>query len=62
LPDKYPKITFATFNVDDNVETPASYNVRGVPMFVTYGKDGVPAGMKQGNIPIESLEEMLDDL
>lgn len=61
LVSKYPDVVFATFDLDDNVDIPARYNIRAVPMFLLLDTKGAPLGMKQGAVPVEVLEEMINE-
>lgn len=47
------------FNLDDNHEIPKRYNIRKLPTLLLL-HNGVPAGMKAGNVPREAVEEMLN--
>lgn len=47
-------VTFATFGLDDNPNTPEKYGVRQIPLFVMF-KDGDPVAMTAGAISAEDI-------
>jgi thioredoxin 1 len=53
------EVIFATFDIEDNHRTPAKYNVRALPLFMSFF-DGEPVGMKAGAITEELIESMCD--
>lgn len=56
LADSYKgKVTVAKINIDDNVQTPAKYGVRGIPTLMLF-KDGAVAATKVGALPKAQLE------
>jgi thioredoxin-like negative regulator of GroEL len=55
------QIVFCTFDLEDNPGVPAFYNVKALPMFISF-VDGEPVGMKAGAISIDLIEEMCDEL
>ena len=48
-------------NIDENPDTPAKYNIRGIPTLVIF-KDGAPAGVKVGALPKASLTEWVNSV
>lgn len=53
------KIKVCKVNIDENPETPAKYNVRGIPTLVVF-KDGSPISTKVGSLPKSSLIEWIE--
>jgi len=53
------EVIFATFDLEDNPKIPAAYNVRALPLFLSFF-DGKPVGMKAGAITEELIESMCD--
>lgn len=53
------KIKVVKVNIDKNPETPAKYNVRGIPTLVLF-KDGAPSATKVGSLPKSSLVTWID--
>lgn len=49
-------LTVAKINIDDNPQTPSTYNVRGVPTLMLF-KDGQVASTKVGAMPKSKLSE-----
>lgn len=54
-------MTFYKVNIDENPDTPAKYNIRGIPTLVIF-KDGSPAGVKVGALPKASLTEWINSV
>ncbi len=50
------KLTVAKVNIDENPQTPNTYNVRGIPTLVLF-KDGKPVSTKVGAAPKSVLKE-----
>lgn len=57
--DKADSLKVVKVNIDKNPETPAKYNVRGIPTLVLF-KNGTPIATKVGAIPKSSLEQWID--
>ncbi len=52
------KVTVAKVNIDENPQTPTTYNVRGIPTLVMF-KDGKPVSTKVGAAPKSVLKEWI---
>ena len=50
------RLTIAKVNIDENPNTPNTYNVRGIPTLVMF-KDGKPVSTKVGAAPKSVLKE-----
>ena len=50
------KLTIAKVNIDENPQTPNTYNVRGIPTLVMF-KNGKPVSTKVGAAPKSALKE-----
>lgn len=48
-------------NIDENPNTPAKYNVRGIPTLMIF-KDGKPVGTKVGSLPKSSIIEWIESV
>jgi thioredoxin 1 len=48
-------------NIDENPDTPAKYNVRGIPTLIIF-KDGKPVGTKVGSLPKSSIIEWIESV
>lgn len=57
--DMQGKISVCKVNIDVNPETPAKYNVRGIPTLILF-KDGVPLATKVGALPKSGLVEWIE--
>jgi thioredoxin 1 len=53
------KVKVCKVNIDENPETPAKYNVRGIPTLIVF-KDGAPVATKVGALPKSSLVEWIE--
>jgi thioredoxin 1 len=53
------RVTIAKVNVDENLETPSRYGVRGIPALILF-KDGKPAASRIGAAPKSALKEWLE--
>lgn len=53
------KLEVRKVNIDENPDTPAKYNVRGIPTLVLF-KDGNPIATKVGALPKSSLVEWIE--
>jgi len=53
------KITIAKMDVDSNKETPAKFNIRGIPTLMIF-KDGSMEAMKVGALSKAQLVEFID--
>ena len=53
------KIKICKVDVDANKETPAKFNIRGIPTLMVF-KDGEPAGTKVGALSKPQLQEFID--
>lgn len=58
--DMEGKLSICKVNIDDNPDTPAKYNVRGIPTLILF-KDGQPVGTKVGSLPKSSLVQWIND-
>ena len=54
------RIKIAKVNVDDNMDTPASLGVRGIPALFLF-KDGEVASTKVGAAPKAALQSWIDE-
>jgi len=59
--DKNGKLTIAKLNIDDNLQTPAKYGVRGIPTLMIF-KDGQVAATKVGALAKSQLEQWVDSV
>lgn len=57
--DLQDKVTVYKVNIDQNPDTPAKYNIRGIPTLILF-KDGAPVGTKVGSLPKSSLLEWIE--
>ena len=53
------KVKICKVDVDDNKETPAKYNIRGIPTLMLF-KDGNNEGTKVGALSKTQLKEFID--
>ncbi len=53
------KVKMAKINIDENPDTPAKYNIRGIPTVILF-KDGEEAATKVGALTKAELVEFLD--
>ena len=54
------KIKIGKLNVDENLNTPAKYGVRGIPTLILF-RDGKALGDKVGNLMLSQLKEFLKE-
>lgn len=47
-------------NIDQNIDTPTKYNVRGIPTLILF-KDGKQVAVKVGALPKSALKSWIDD-
>lgn len=52
------KLKVFKVNIDENPESPARYNVRGIPTLIIF-KNGAPVATKVGSLPKSSLVEWI---
>lgn len=52
------KIDFVKINVDENVETPKKFGIRGIPTLILF-KDGQAINTTVGALPKSRIEEIL---
>jgi len=52
------KLTVAKVNIDDNLQTPTQYHVRGIPTLILF-KDGKPVDTKVGALPKSALKQWI---
>lgn len=52
------KLTIAKVNIDDNLQTPTQYQVRGIPTLILF-KDGKPVDTKVGAMPKSALKQWI---
>lgn len=52
------KIDFVKMNVDENVETPKKFGIRGIPTLILF-KDGQAVNTTVGALPKSRIEEIL---
>lgn len=57
--DMKEKLKVVKINIDKNPDTPAKYNVRGIPTLILF-KNGSPSATKVGSLPKSSLIEWLE--
>ena len=48
------KVSVFKVNIDENPDSPAKYNVRGIPTLILF-KDGAPAATKVGALPKSAI-------
>lgn len=56
--ERYPDITFAKVDTDDQVELANSYGVQSIPTLVIY-RDGIPLFGQPGALPEAALEDLI---
>ena len=54
------KLTVAKINIDDNPQTPSTYNVRGIPTLIIF-QAGAVIATKIGALPPQKLSEWVDE-
>ena len=54
------KLTVAKINIDDNPQTPSTYNVRGIPTLIIF-QAGEVIATKIGALPPNKLSEWVDE-
>ena len=54
------KLTVAKINIDDNPQTPSTYNVRGIPTLIIF-QAGEVIATKIGALPPHKLSEWVDE-
>lgn len=57
--DLKDKLTVFKVNIDENPDSPAKYNVRGIPTLILF-KDGNPVATKVGALPKSALVEWIE--
>lgn len=57
--DMEGRVRVAKINIDENRQTPAKYNVRGIPTLMLF-KNGQVAAMKVGSLPKSKLYEWVE--
>ncbi len=57
--DMGDKLAVYKVNIDENPDTPAKYNIRGIPTLIIF-KDGNPVATKVGALPKSSLVEWIE--
>ncbi len=58
--ERLGKVKIAKINIDENPDTPAKYNIRGIPTVILF-KDGEEAATKVGALTKMELVEFLDE-
>jgi len=53
------KINVYKVNIDENPDSPAKYNVRGIPTLIIF-KNGAPVATKVGSLPKSALVEWIE--
>ena len=53
------RVTIAKVNVDENVQTPPKYGIRGIPTMLLF-KDGAVEGTKVGSLSKTELSAFID--
>lgn len=53
------KVTVAKINIDENMETPGRYGVRGIPAMLLF-KGGQPVAQKVGAAPRSHIQDWLE--
>jgi thioredoxin 1 len=53
------KVDICKINIDQNIETPTKYGVRGIPTLILF-KDGKQVATKVGALPKSSLKEWIE--
>lgn len=59
--EKFPDVTFAKVNVDEEPAIAASFGVQGIPTLVAF-RDGVPLFSQAGVLPDQSLVDLVNQL
>jgi thioredoxin 1 len=59
--DLKDKISVCKVNIDENPDSPAKYNVRGIPTLIIF-KDGAPVATKVGALPKRALVEWIESV
>ncbi len=54
------KVLIYKMNIDQNVNTPTKYNVRGIPTLILF-KDGKQVATKVGALPKSTLKQWIED-
>jgi thioredoxin 1 len=58
--DMGDKLKVYKVNIDENPDSPAKYNVRGIPTLIIF-KNGTPVATKVGSLPKSSLVEWIEN-
>lgn len=59
--EKFPDVTFAKVNVDEEPAIAQSFGVQGIPLLVAF-RDGVPLFSQAGMLADRALEELITQL
>ncbi|CCW15905.1 CBSS-272943.3.peg.263: thioredoxin [Sphingobium indicum BiD32] len=55
------KLTIAKVNIDENLDAPGQYGVRGIPTMILF-KNGEPAATKVGAAPKSALKSWIESV
>ena len=55
------KLDIYKVNIDENPDSPAKYNVRGIPTLIIF-KDGAPVATKVGSLPKSGLIDWIEEV
>jgi thioredoxin 1 len=54
------KVDIVKMNIDENLDTPSRYGVRGIPTMLLF-KDGQPVAQKVGAAPRSQIQQWLEN-
>ena len=55
------RVQFCTFDLDGNPDTPARFNVKGIPNYIVF-TDGKPLSMHVGALNMDQVLEIIADV
>ena len=59
LSEELPDVTFAKINIDEILDIPEKYNVRGIPTLIKF-KDGNLDSLRVGVLSFKSMKEWIE--
>lgn len=59
LNEELPDVTFAKINIDEVLDIPEKYNVRGIPTLIKF-KDGNLDSLRVGALSFKSMKEWIE--
>lgn len=59
LSEELPNVTFAKINIDEVLDIPEKYNVRGIPTLIKF-KDGNLDSLRVGALSFKSMKEWIE--